>query len=60
MADLRSVKYDTLLQFRAPELFAAALERAADKRLTSRSDYVRGAVLDRLQRDGIEIERGAA
>ena len=45
-----------LLQIRAPEHFTAALDRAADKRVTSRSDYIRAAVLDRLKADGIEVD----
>jgi len=30
------------------------MDSAADKRLTSRSDYIRVALLDRLRADGIE------
>jgi hypothetical protein len=47
-------RFDALLQIRAPEFLTEALDRAADKRLTSRSDYIRGAVLDRLRADGID------
>lgn len=55
-------RYDTLLQIRAPEHFTAALDRAVESRVTTRSDYVRSAVLDRLRADGIEVDRlaGAA
>jgi hypothetical protein len=42
---------DRLIQIRAPEFLTKALDRAADKRLTSRSDYIR---LDRLRADGID------
>lgn len=51
----RSDHFSRLLQIRAPEFLAAALDRAADKRLTSRSDYIRVALLDRLKADGIEL-----
>jgi len=34
---------------------ARALDNAADKRLTSRSDYIRVALLDRLRADGIDL-----
>jgi hypothetical protein len=46
--------YDKLIQIRAPEFLTRALDSAADKRLTSRSDYIRTALLDRLRADGIE------
>jgi hypothetical protein len=42
-----------LIQIRAPEFMIKALDSAADKRLTSRSDYIRIALLDRLRADGI-------
>jgi hypothetical protein len=45
---------DRLIQIRAPEFLTKALDRAADQRLTSRSDYIRTALLDRLRADGVE------
>ena len=45
---------DRLIQLRAPEFLAKALDSAADKRLTSRSDYIRLALLDRLKGGGID------
>jgi metal-responsive CopG/Arc/MetJ family transcriptional regulator len=35
---------DRLIQIRAPEFLTKALDSAADKRLTSRSDYIRVAL----------------
>jgi hypothetical protein len=49
-----SMRCDKLIQIRAPEALAQALTTAADKRLTSRSDYIRGALLDRLRADDVE------
>jgi metal-responsive CopG/Arc/MetJ family transcriptional regulator len=43
-----------LIQIRAPEFLTKALDNAADRRLTSRSDYIRTALLERLRADGIE------
>ncbi|MCK1578562.1 ribbon-helix-helix protein, CopG family [Bradyrhizobium sp. 168] len=60
MSHVRSARFSALLQIRAPEYFTEAVDRAADRRVQSRSDYVRAAVLDRLRADGIEVERGAA
>jgi Ribbon-helix-helix protein, copG family len=45
---------DRLIQIRAPEFLAKALDSAAGKQLTSRSDYIRIALLDRLKVDGID------
>jgi Ribbon-helix-helix protein, copG family len=42
---------DRLIQIRAPEFLTKALDNAANKRLTSRSDYIRVALLDRLRAD---------
>jgi hypothetical protein len=46
---------DRLIQIRAPEFLTTALDSAAAKRLTSRSDYIRIALLDRLRADGIDL-----
>jgi hypothetical protein len=48
---------DKLIQIRAPEFLTKALDRAADRRLTSRSDYIRVALLDRLRADGVDIDQ---
>jgi hypothetical protein len=50
----RTNRFDKLLQIRAPEFPTKALDSAADKRLTSRSDYIRVALLDRLKADGCD------
>jgi metal-responsive CopG/Arc/MetJ family transcriptional regulator len=52
---------DRLIQIRAPEFLTKALDNAANKRLTSRSDYIRVALLDRLRAEGMPAtERPAA
>ena len=51
---------DRLIQIRAPEFLTKALDNAADKRLTSRSDYIRIALLDRLRPDGIDPAQAAS
>jgi hypothetical protein len=53
MAHART-RYDTLLQVCAPECLIIALDRAAHQQFTSRSDYVRRCVIDRLRADGID------
>ena len=45
---------------RSTPSFTQALDRAADSRLTSRSDYIRGALLDRLKTDGIDAASASA
>jgi hypothetical protein len=49
------MRCDRLIQVRAPDALAKALTTAADKRLTSRSDYIRGALIDRLKADEIDL-----
>jgi metal-responsive CopG/Arc/MetJ family transcriptional regulator len=51
-----------LIQIRAPEFLTKALDRAADRQLTSRSDFIRAALVDRLRADGIDVDQlaGAA
>jgi hypothetical protein len=51
---------DRLIQIRAPEFLTKALDSAADKRLTSRSDYIRIVLLDRLRADGIDPSPAAS
>ena len=50
------MRCDKLIQIRAPETLARALTAAADQRLTSRSDYIRGALLDRLRADEVDAK----
>jgi hypothetical protein len=50
----QQTRCDRLIQIRAPEFLAKALDSAAGRLLTSRSDYIRIALLDRLKVDGID------
>jgi metal-responsive CopG/Arc/MetJ family transcriptional regulator len=43
-----------LIQIRAPGFLTKALDNAAGKQLTSRSDYIRIALLDRLKVEGYD------
>jgi hypothetical protein len=47
-------RHDRLIQIQAPGFLTKALDSAADQRLTSRSDYIRVALLDRLRANGID------
>jgi hypothetical protein len=47
-------RFDKMLQIRAPESLAEALDWAADQKLTSKSNYIRTALLDRLKIDGLD------
>jgi hypothetical protein len=51
-----SPAYGQRLNIPVTTLLAAAVASAAAKQLTSMNSYVRGAVLAKLQSDGIEIE----
>lgn len=48
------IRNDKLIQFCAPEILSDALEEAADRRLVSKSGYIRAALLDRLKIDGLD------
>lgn len=47
-------RFDKVLQIRAPESLTDALDSAADQKLTSKSNYIRAALLDRLKIDGLD------
>lgn len=44
-------RFDRLIQFRLPGCLLVTVDAEAKKRLISRADYIRGALLDRLNRD---------
>lgn len=44
--------FEQLIQFRAPSNLSKAIDRAASQRCQSKSDYIRQALVDRLQADG--------
>lgn len=44
--------FEQLIQFRAPANLSKAIDRAASQRCQSKSDYIRQALVDRLQADG--------
>ena len=46
--------YDALVQIKMPRAFAADIERAAQRRFMSRSDFVRSVLADRLKADRVE------
>jgi hypothetical protein len=52
------IELTKLLQFRAPERLSDAIGVGADRKLLSKSDYIRGAVLDRLKTDGVGLAEG--
>jgi hypothetical protein len=51
----RSSKFPSAMLVRCPPSLPAAVARAADRGMTSTSAYVRGAVLEQLRRDGIDV-----
>ncbi|UPJ80535.1 hypothetical protein IVB16_00395 [Bradyrhizobium sp. 183] len=44
--------FEQLIQFRAPANLSKAIDRAASQRCQSKSDYIRQALIDRLQEEG--------
>ncbi|WP_168202953.1 hypothetical protein [Tardiphaga sp. vice352] len=49
------LKYEDLLQVRAPASLSTAIRIAATRKLTTSSEYVRQSVIDRLKADGVEL-----
>jgi hypothetical protein len=50
----RPVRFSSYLRIRTPEKLPAAIAAAAERKLTTSSEYVRQAVIERLKADGIE------
>ncbi len=53
-------KFHSALFVRCPPSLPAAVAQAADRAMMSVSGYVRDAVLERLERDGVEVNKRAA
>lgn len=49
-----ATKFQTLVQFRVPEVLSGMIESAADKHLQSKSEYIRQSVLTALRADGFD------
>jgi hypothetical protein len=49
-----ATKFQTLVQFRVPEVLSGMIESAADKHLQSKSEYIRQSVLTALSADGFD------
>lgn len=45
------------IQIWIPRALDSAVKTAADKELTTMSEYVRRALIDRVRADGVEIDR---
>lgn len=46
---------DSYFQVKSSSSLIRAIDQAADRELSNRSEYVRRAVMDRLRADGVEI-----
>jgi hypothetical protein len=61
MAKAQRQRFQSCLRIRAPEVLAEAVERAADRNMTTSSEYVRQAILARLKSENsTSIELRAA
>jgi hypothetical protein len=50
-----ATRFQRLVQFRVPDSFSDAIDAAASKRLTTKSEYVRQTLLRELRLDGFEL-----
>jgi hypothetical protein len=55
-----SVRFPETIRARAPRELREAVERVADRDLTTTSAYARKALLNQLKTDGIELTQVAA
>jgi hypothetical protein len=61
MAELNShIRFSRYIQFRAPEKLPDAIAVVADRKMTTSSEYVRRAVIEKLKADGLDIEELSA
>jgi hypothetical protein len=56
MRDGRPMRFSSYLRIRTPERLPAAIAAAAERRLTTSSEYARQAIIERLRKDGLNIE----
>lgn len=56
----RSTRFNITIGVRAPQALVDAIDKGAVRRLMSPTEYIRGAIFDRLVADGIiNLEQGA-
>jgi hypothetical protein len=60
MSDQRPVRRPSFLRIRTPERLPAAIAAAADRKMTTASEYARHAIIARLEADGLDIEELSA
>jgi hypothetical protein len=60
MSEHRPVRFPAFLRIRAPEKLPAAVSVAAERKLTTPSEYARQAIIERLKADGFSEELSAA
>ena len=49
-----AIKFQKLVQFRAPEALSDAIDAAAKRHCQTKSEYIRRSVFDCLKADGID------
>jgi len=54
---LSKPRFPDRIIIRCPPLLCRAIDEAATKNLSTQSDYVRRAIIDRLKEDGIDITK---
>ena len=53
----RAISFPIMLRLRTPESLTTAIREAADRNMTTASEYVRQAVIQKLRVDGIDPGR---
>jgi hypothetical protein len=60
MSEGRGMRFPSYIRIRTPEKLPDAIALVADRKMTTRSDYVRRAVIEKLKADGLDIEELSA
>jgi len=60
MINQRPVRFPSFLRIRTPERLPGAIAAAADRKMTTASEYVRQAIIERLKADGLDLEELSA
>jgi hypothetical protein len=60
MSEGRQQRFAGYLHIRAPEKLPTAIAAAANRKMTTSSEYVRQAIIERLKADGLDIQELSA
>jgi hypothetical protein len=60
MGEGRGTRFSAYIRIRTPQVLPDAIAVVADRKMTTSSEYVRRAVIEKLKADGLDIEELSA